>query len=417
MDPVKFCPPLHIQRYQFVIDFVEKHKPKKVADLGCAGCGLLRKLKFCRDIELLAGVDIDCAAITEKKYTLAPLSCEYLKPDNRPLTIQLYQGSVIEKEPRMKGFELVTCIELIEHLHPEEVEKFSEVLFGYMSPGAVIVSTPNADFNPLLPGLTGFRHQDHKFEWTQKEFQNWALAVCDLYGYKVEFTGVGITPRNTKNVGFCTQIGVFNRKSSRRNGLQRTETDEGSHSYKLLYDVVYPSLCDRNIFQNVLLNEVLYHAESIKKNFLDTLKEEESKLIHVTSNPLHSCSTKEQAVIDGGGDNDVCRKGNTIYIPLAKLFSSPKVQAVCSSFKRLKEVLLESSQIQLTSDASALMLVVEDEDRSDQEDWEECEDISYSETFISVAECEEDWEEELCQNLESICHPIPSPSSSNNNFH
>lgn len=61
----------------------------------------------------------------------------------------------------------------IEHLELEEVESFSEVVFGYMAPGAVIVSTPNAEFNPLLPGLRGFRDCDHKFEWTRDEFQTW----------------------------------------------------------------------------------------------------------------------------------------------------------------------------------------------------------------------------------------------------
>lgn len=61
----------------------------------------------------------------------------------------------------------------IEHLTLVDVEGFSEVVFGYMTPVTVIVSTPNSEFNCLLPGLTGFRHSDHKFEWTRAEFQAW----------------------------------------------------------------------------------------------------------------------------------------------------------------------------------------------------------------------------------------------------
>lgn len=65
----------------------------------------------------------------------------------------------------------------IEHLTPDDVQCFSEVVFGFMNPAAVIISTPNSEFNPLLPGLSGFRHSDHKFEWTRAEFQSWYKTV------------------------------------------------------------------------------------------------------------------------------------------------------------------------------------------------------------------------------------------------
>lgn len=48
-----------------------------------------------------------------------------------------------------------------------------EVLLGQLSPKVAIVTTPNADFNVLFPNLEGFRHWDHKFEWTREEFQEW----------------------------------------------------------------------------------------------------------------------------------------------------------------------------------------------------------------------------------------------------
>lgn len=59
---------------------------------------------------------------------------------------------------------------------------FSEVLFGFMAPSAVIISTPNADYNPLLPGLVGFRHPDHKFEWSRDQFQLWYInnMACEF---------------------------------------------------------------------------------------------------------------------------------------------------------------------------------------------------------------------------------------------
>ena len=68
----------------------------------------------------------------------------------------------------------------IEHLHPDEVERFTEVLFGYMTPATAIVSTPNVEFNPLFPRMPGFRNPDHKFEWTRAEFQSWLVGVVHL---------------------------------------------------------------------------------------------------------------------------------------------------------------------------------------------------------------------------------------------
>lgn len=74
---------------------------------------------------------------------------------------------------------MVVCS--IEHLTLADVVRFSEVVFGYMTPVVVIVSTPNSEYNPLLPGLTGFRHSDHKFEWTRAEFQSWYAGFKDPF--------------------------------------------------------------------------------------------------------------------------------------------------------------------------------------------------------------------------------------------
>ena len=47
------------------------------------------------------------------------------------------------------------------------------MVFGKMKPELVVMTTPNAEFNVLFPGCSGFRHWDHKFEWTRTEFQSW----------------------------------------------------------------------------------------------------------------------------------------------------------------------------------------------------------------------------------------------------
>ena len=67
----------------------------------------------------------------------------------------------------------------IEHLTREVLALFPGTVFGAYRPPLVIVSTPNAEFNAHFPNLrygtsqAQFRHEDHKFEWTRQEFQDW----------------------------------------------------------------------------------------------------------------------------------------------------------------------------------------------------------------------------------------------------
>jgi len=61
----------------------------------------------------------------------------------------------------------------IEHLEAPVLDQFPAALFGKLNPRVVILSTPNSDFNVLFPTMTGFRHWDHKFEWSRREFRTW----------------------------------------------------------------------------------------------------------------------------------------------------------------------------------------------------------------------------------------------------
>jgi len=67
------------------------------------------------------------------------------------------------------------------------LEKFRHNVFGVYKPKLVVITTPNAEFNVHFPNLrygevdATFRHDDHKFEWTRKEFQKWCDEICMLY--------------------------------------------------------------------------------------------------------------------------------------------------------------------------------------------------------------------------------------------
>uniref|UniRef100_A0A3Q3M5U3 Small RNA 2'-O-methyltransferase n=1 Tax=Mastacembelus armatus TaxID=205130 RepID=A0A3Q3M5U3_9TELE len=384
MEPM-FSPALHRQRHQFVIDFVSRNKPRKVVDLGCSECSLLSKLRFRREIELLVGVDINGAKVKKHMHRLAPISTEYLQPSFDQLHIELYQGSVTQKDTRLRGFDLVTSIELIEHLTLADVECFSEVVFGYMTPVAAIVSTPNSEFNPLFPGLaSGFRHRDHKFEWTRAEFRSWALKVCLKFGYEVEFSGVGEAPSGQQEqVGFCSQIGVFHRLGGRDGfSMLLDEDSEDVFSYTLLHSINYPSLRDNNILQRVLVSEVLYQAEKLKRTW--TVEETDVRndicTLYQTERQGEACFSKQHVYVS---------------IPLAVLWAcSPKVSALSGSLNNLRHLLLDDPRVKLSTDGSAVLVNYEEQDIEEEGDDNNVEDSGHAEAsqHSHSTVLEEDWE-------------------------
>lgn len=119
------------------------------------------------------------------------------------------------------NYDAITAVEVVEHLHPHELEVFPQNLLQVYAPKVAIVTTPNAEFNVFFPNLmygskdSQFRHWDHKFEWTRSEFQDWyysnkprAKLNAKLYEYSVTFTGVGLL-NSDKSYGHCTQVAVF----------------------------------------------------------------------------------------------------------------------------------------------------------------------------------------------------------------
>ncbi|XP_031715505.1 small RNA 2'-O-methyltransferase isoform X2 [Anarrhichthys ocellatus] len=420
---ITFSPALHRQRHQFVIDFIKKNKPKKVVDLGCSECSLLKQLKFHCEIELLAGVDIDGAKVKKKMHGLAPMSTDYLQPRNDQLLVEMYQGSVTQRDARLRGFDLATSIELIEHLTLADVERFSEVVFGYMSPAAVIVSTPNYEFNPLFPRLTGFRHSDHKFEWTRAEFKSWALKVCVDHGYEVEFTGVGrAPPGQQERVGFCSQIGVFHRLGGREVCNVFCDDADNALSYTLLYSKNYPSLHDNNILRRVLATEVLYWAEQLRRRWVeeetgqgddaDTPAEGEGKECHRVSEQHLEMEEKQTAaamknlvehqdVEDGElfwteGQQESGRLRRCVSVPLSMLWSRcPKVGALSGSLGNLRRLLMDHPDVKLSQDGSAVLLNDQEQGiTEEEEDRDNLEDSGFAEARRCSHSCEpeEDWD-------------------------
>lgn len=104
----------------------------------------------------------------------------------------------------------------IEHVYQNILDNIPKNIFEFIHPKLVVFTTPNYDFNvlfgePLFPN--GFRHDDHKFEWTRAQFQEWAYNICTQYpDYYVEFYGIGPPPPGQEHLGHCSQMAVFVRR-------------------------------------------------------------------------------------------------------------------------------------------------------------------------------------------------------------
>ena len=105
-------------------------------------------------------------------------------------------------------FDAAVLMEVVEHVEPDRLPALEHAVFAAAAPATVIVTTPNAEHNVRYPGLTGFRHRDHRFEWTRAGFAAWTRSVAERHGYTVVHKPVG---DDDPEVGPPTQLAVFSR--------------------------------------------------------------------------------------------------------------------------------------------------------------------------------------------------------------
>jgi 3' terminal RNA ribose 2'-O-methyltransferase Hen1 len=201
------APSLHTQRLQTVLSVIQATGAKRVLDLGCGEGKLLRLLLAEKQFESVLGMDVSWRSleIAKERLRLDEL------PERQRGRIELIQGSLTYRDQRLNGFDAAAIVEVIEHLDAARLATFERIVFEFARPKHVVLTTPNAEYNPVFETLPAgeFRHGDHRFEWKRAEFESWANGVAGRFRYEVRFEAVG--PLDAER-GAPTQMAIFSQK-------------------------------------------------------------------------------------------------------------------------------------------------------------------------------------------------------------
>lgn len=119
-------------------------------------------------------------------------------------------GSFLDPGLDLDGHDAFVLLETLEHIEPDALSQVERGLFVLRQPRTVIITTPNADYNPVLglkPGRR--RHWDHRFEWGRDRFRRWAEGVASRNGFRVRLDHVG---PHAPGYGAPTQMATFERR-------------------------------------------------------------------------------------------------------------------------------------------------------------------------------------------------------------
>ncbi len=192
-------------RTRAVVQLVRDIAPRSVIDFGCGYGWLLAELVADGRSERFTGVDFDRDALAGARCRIARSSGQ-----NWDKTVELREGLVTHRDPAYLGHDVAVAVEVIEHLEPSQLAAFVGVMFDFVRPVRVVLTTPNSEYNVvwLSRHPRARRHSDHRFEWSRTEFDEWARKVADSHGYEVRIAPVG-----SEHVawGPPTQLAVFDR--------------------------------------------------------------------------------------------------------------------------------------------------------------------------------------------------------------
>ena len=198
--------PMRLQerRMASVVSALRNVGARSVVDVGCGQGDLLTALVRDSHFERIVGTDVSARELERGKARLEHVPM----PSSRRECLALFQSSALYFDRRLNNVDAIALIEVIEHIEPDRLGALEEVIFGANKPRAIVVTTPNREYNVMFASLpaNALRHTDHRFEWSRSEFQTWAEHVAARHGYAVTFEAIG---DEDATVGPPTQMAVF----------------------------------------------------------------------------------------------------------------------------------------------------------------------------------------------------------------
>ncbi|KAG5029189.1 hypothetical protein JHK85_013142 [Glycine max] len=253
MEQALFSPPLSKQRVEFAVQQILESHATTLIDFGCGSGSLLEALlNYPTSLKKMAGVDISQKGLSRAAKVLNSKLVTNSDAGGQLTSIKsviLYEGSITNFGSQLHGFDIGTCLEVIEHMDEDQACLFGDVALSSFRPRILIVSTPNFEYNVVLQKSNPptqeqeesdektllqsckFRNHDHKFEWTREQFTQWACDLAARHNYNVEFSGVGGSA--DVEPGYASQIAVFKRDWKLEDDVLK-HADE--HHYSIIWE-------------------------------------------------------------------------------------------------------------------------------------------------------------------------------------
>ncbi|TDQ36236.1 3' terminal RNA ribose 2'-O-methyltransferase Hen1 [Aureibacillus halotolerans] len=197
---------LNHQRYEAIASTIATFPNRaRVIDLGAGEGKLLERLRLIPGIEELLAVEPSQAMLLRAMKAIEVSTEDGIKPT-------LLQGSLFYYDHRLLDSDVIVLCEVIEHIDEERLPACMAMILDEYRPGALIITTPNKEYNQLYDMPEERRHHDHRFEWTRDQFTDWCYKINEGQSYDLTFSGIG---DDNEIYGQPTQMCVFTRKEAR----------------------------------------------------------------------------------------------------------------------------------------------------------------------------------------------------------
>ncbi|KAA0549070.1 3' terminal RNA ribose 2'-O-methyltransferase Hen1 [Bacillus sp. BGMRC 2118] len=118
-------------------------------------------------------------------------------------------GSLFYYDERLRNKDVMILCEVIEHIDEYRLPNIMKTILQGYRPKALVITTPNQEYNQVYDMGEGYRHPDHRFEWTRDQFSLWCKKQNVTNEYEMTFDGIG---EKHEIFGYPTQLCLFTRK-------------------------------------------------------------------------------------------------------------------------------------------------------------------------------------------------------------